>query len=286
MGERQNGPLGLQLHLDKIGYAPNFRPFGQSLRLVLPGPLGTPDWHIAAGHNRGKEAKHRDPPAGKTKLEKFKQDLIAKQVASREKKGKKRVEGLTDGELGDIPRLEKYKMRKDVALLFGAMWKEASEEFLSRVDGSPQDSIGVASTYRSVERDAIAWNNAFPKYLKATREDRLATGNEFGKKALQIIFDFMDHKKAPAGFSGHTHGIAADLTTREGGQVWTVNSDYAHQVGWQKTWLYGWLVAHAWKHNFYQLKTETWHWEYHPDGASGQCWDGKKTIAQRPVKKS
>jgi hypothetical protein len=112
---------------------------------------------------------------------------------------------------------------------------------------------------------------------------RLRTGDEYGPKALRIIFDFSNRRKAPPGFSGHTHGIAADLTTVESGHSWVVNSAYDHQVSWQKTWLYQWLVANAWKHKFYQLKSEAWHWEYHAGTPPSQCWGGQ--VKTRPIPK-
>lgn len=172
-------------------------------------------------------------------------------------------------------------MRKDIAPLFQRMWDVMEKEFKARSHASAGDSVGVASGYRSAEYDRGAWYRAFPKYYRNTLKDRLATGDEFGHKALIIIFRHMKGRKAPPGFSGHTLGIAADLTTRENGKTWTVNSDYNHQLGWQNTWLYKWLVANAWKHKFYQLKTETWHWEYHKDGPSEQCWGGQ--VTHRPV---
>jgi hypothetical protein len=73
----------------------------------------------------------------------------------------------------------------------------------------------------------------------------------------------MNFKKAPPGFSGHTHGIAADLKTTDNGREFTVNSNVEHQRGWQKTWLYKWLVANAWK-----------------------VFAGQATVAGRPVHKS
>ena len=101
------------------------------------------------------------------------------------------------------------------------------------------------------------------------------------------MFHAIEGKKAPAGFSGHTHGIAADMTTTEVGTVWTVNSDYEHQVGWQKTWLFKWLVENASQYDFYQLKKETWHWEYHDKepAKNDQCWGGSIPIKNRRVPK-
>jgi len=114
----------------------------------------------------------------------------------------------------------------------------------------------------------------------------METKDELGKRSLAIIFAFMNGKKAPPGFSRHTHGIAADLTTKEKGKEWVVNSNYGHQVGWQRTWLYQWLVDHAWEYDLYQLKTETWQREYHPETDHPEgCWAGKVKVQDRPVPK-
>lgn len=280
MGDRQNGPLGLYLHLDDR-FAPGFPQAGLPLRLVLPGPIGTSHWLAAAAVNRSRGDVHRHALNRSTRLEKFKKDVIALQVYKREHANPPKIAvlKLDESELGDIP--DKQKMRRDLAILFLKMWAEASKDHKARPDGIGTDSIGVASGYRSAIQDARAWERAFPKYFHATSKDRLATGDEFGRRSVQIFVHHMNGKKAPPGFSGHTQGIAVDLTTREKGNVWTVNSNYEHQVGWQKTWLYMWLVGNAWKHKFYQLKTETWHWEYHEDVPPTQCWGGK--VTHRPV---
>jgi hypothetical protein len=282
MGERQNGPLGLHLHLDDR-FAPGFRLSGLPTRFVLPGPIGTPNWLEGVGVNRSKAHAHRHALTRSPELEQFKKSVIALQVWMREheKPPKTPVIKLEKSELRDIP--DGKSLHKNVAPLFWTMWREIQRDHQARSDASATDTIGVASGYRSAEQDAVAWEGAFPKYYRATLEKRLSTGNEFGEKSVRIFVGHMNGLKAPPGFSGHTHGIAADLTTRENGQTWTVNSSYDHQVGWQKTWLYGWLVANAWRHKFYQLKTETWHWEYHKDDPPRQCWGGK--VADRPVKK-
>ena len=277
MSARQNGPLGFHLRLDDR-VAQSLPLLGHSLRLSLPGSIGTRTWHVAAGLSQRRAHEHQNHPPGGAPLKQFQQALIDMQIKAR---GRKAVDKLDDAELDKIPNQQ--RMRKDVAALFNRMWAEMQKEFKARSNATAGDSVGVASGYRSAEQDRTAWYRAFPKYYKNTLKDRLATGDEFGHKALVIIFRYMNGRKAPPGFSGHTLGIAADLTTHENGKTWTVNSDYNHQLGWQNTWLYKWLVANAWKHKFYQLKTETWHWEYHEDGPNQQCWDGQ--VTHRPVKK-
>lgn len=280
MGERQNGPLGLSLHLDDR-FAPGFLGSGLPSRMVIPGPLGTASWHKAAAITRSEAQAHHHTGTRSPDLERFKRALIAMQVASRLAKdpGRKPVLELKASDRGPIPGNQ--TMLKSVAAFFNKMWDEIKRDEKAQRGPTSDGSIGVVSGYRSAEQDARAWERAFHKYYEHTLKDRLATGHEFGKEALKVIFLYMNGKKAPPGFSGHTQGIAADLTTMENGKTWTVNSDFDHQTGWQKTWLYGWLVANAWKHKFYQLRTETWHWEYHETSPPNQCWAGR--ITHRPV---
>jgi hypothetical protein len=214
--------------------------------------------------------------------------LIAKQVANRKAQGQVAILGLPESELVHLTANPKQKMRKDVAKVFEEMWTAMNTERAALPEVSKSVSVGVASAYRDAKRDAIAWNNAFDgKYYRATLDERLATGDEFGSKALDLIFHFMNGKKAPPGFSGHTHGIAADLTTTENGRVWTVNSDVGHQRGWQTTWLYKWLVGKAGKYKFYQLQTETWHWEFHEgEPPLNTVYGGRATVSERRIKKS
>ena len=282
MGERQSGPLGLQLHLDPK-FAPGFPVSGLPLRLVLPAPLGSSAWHSGAAVNRSRAQTQAGSSGAVSALDKFKKALIAKQVAAREAQGKKAVLEIPVADLKQINGEKDKLLHKDVTVKFDAMWAEAHKEHANRTGAAKGDSIGVASAYRSAKDDERAWQGAFPKYYKNTLKQREATGDEFGSKSLDIIFRYMNGKKAPPGFSGHTHGIAVDLTTKENGKSFVVNSDYDHQLGWQKTWLYQWLVANAGKHKFYQLKSETWHWEYHAGRPPSQCWGGD--VKQRPVPK-
>lgn len=279
MGVRQNGPLGLYLHLE-TSLEPGFPRVPSPLRLVLPGPLGTATSNLRA---EAHPSAHPHLGGSNPRLETFKKALIAMQVRARESEHppKRAVIKLEDSELRLIDKAK--QMHKDVAPLFLKMWTEVHAAHKARTNSAAADSLGIASAYRSAEADMLAWQRAFPKYYSHTLEARQATGDEFGTLALRIIYQYMNWRKAPPGFSGHTRGIAVDLTTRDKGQTWTVNSDHGHQVGWQKTWLYGWLVENAWKHKFYQLKSETWHWEYHQDDPPRQCWGGH--VKHRPVPK-
>jgi hypothetical protein len=272
---------------------------GEGGHFVLPGPIrlksfGDDPWGVAGRNLLNLHLKPGPILSWAPRkdynraLAQFKRDLIAKQARSREKHHKKAILGLEPEELGHILGDRKLQMRKDVAEKFDLMWVAMKKDFMSPGGGSKGDSVGVASAYRDAEQDEVAWNKAFDKkYYNDTLENRLATGDEFGSEALEIIFQYMNFKKAPPGFSGHTHGIAADLKTTDNGKEFTVNSNVEHQRAWQKTWLYKWLVANAWKHKFYQLQSETWHWEYHEgDPPLKEVFAGQAPVSRRPVYKS
>jgi hypothetical protein len=222
------------------------------------------------GQNQGNQLAEREA---------FRRALLQMEIDARAREGKRFIVGIENSQLAPI--VDGQRMRSDVAKLFLKMWREVSEAHKARKGAAKGDSIGVASGYRTAEEDNRSWNRNFDLYCRLTRERRLRVGDEYGQKALKIMFAFSNRRKAPPGYSGHTHGIAADLKTTEAGRDWIVKSEYHHQVGWQKTWLYQWMVENAWKHGFYQLKSETWHWEYHEGTPPSQCWGGK--VKARPI---
>lgn len=295
MGERQVGPLGLHLELDD-GLFRSFRDTGCVQRLVVPGPLGSPEWSKARGAvclstaapvpapTVAKFVRPKVSTADLRKLSPAEEGLLdrlyAKQVGVRGGAGKA-IMGLPEGQrvpLKDIAGRAEFAAH--VAPKFKEMWQAMLD---AKKIERPDVTVSVASSYRNAEEDERAWQKAVRGYLTATKEARLATGDPFGEEALKVLFAWMNGKKAPSGFSGHTRGIAADLTTTEKGRTWTVISRREHQIGWQGTWLYKWLVENAAEYGFLQLKKETWHWEYHQTSSARGCYAGDVTIKQRRV---
>ncbi len=182
-------------------------------QLLRPGPIGHNPWNE------------------KVALEAFIRALLAKQIKSRRRHGSKPVWGLPDEDLK--PVADRKQMHKDVAPLFNKMWDEIVAAFKKRKDLAKGDSIGVASAYRSAETDNNKWYSYLPKYLRTTQQERMRTGEAFGlgPRSLEIVYRYMNGRKAPAGYSGHTHGIAADLRTTENGRSYTANADVGHQLG-------------------------------------------------------
>ena len=93
MSARQNGPLGFHLRLDDK-LAQGFPPLGHSLRLSLPGSIGTRTWHVAAGLCQRRAHEHQNHPPGGAPLKQFQQALIDMQIKVREGHGRKAVEKL------------------------------------------------------------------------------------------------------------------------------------------------------------------------------------------------
>ena len=195
MAARLNGPLGFHLRIDD-SFAPAFPQSGHSLRLTVPGAIGTQAWHVAAGLGRRKAQEHQRHPPGNSPLEKFQLALVEKQTKTREHNKQKAVDKLEDAELGPVPG-KKQRMRKDIAPLFNKMWDEIEKEFKARSNASAGDSVGVKSAYRSAEEDRMAWYGAFPKYYRNTLQDRLATGDEVRPKIPDDYLQLYERKEAP-----------------------------------------------------------------------------------------
>jgi len=267
---------------------------GEGGHFVLPGPLrlksfGDDPWGVAGRNLLNLHLKPGPILSWAPRkdynqaLAQFKRDLIAKQVEDRKKKGRTALLMLPEAQLTPIDK-DDHKLRKDIAPRFQEMWNELVAAHKARSNKAPGDSVGVASAYRDATADRIAWESAFRNtYYPQTLEARFKTGDEFGLEALEIIFIFMNKRKAPPGYSGHTHGIATDLMTTQGGQRHGASAGRDSQLAWKKTWLYQWLVDHAWKHNFYQLKMETFHWEFHSDGPGKDCYPGDWPSDRRTV---
>jgi len=87
-----------------------------------------------------------------------------------------------------------------------------------------------------------------------------------GSRAVEMLVDFIAHRKAAPGYSNHSHGIAVDFSTVEGGHTLTPetgksNKDLIrHNKRWEKSWLYRWLEAHQAEYGIERIPTGAWHW--------------------------
>jgi hypothetical protein len=122
--------------------------------------------------------------------------------------------------------------------------------------------IRVTSGYRSPEHDRDLWDKYFTKYMAKTQEMREATGDPLGSEAAHLMVKYIGKRKAPAGGSNHSNGIAVDLSMEMSGHV--VGNNYDDQHVWKGSWHYAWLMAHAASFGFKNYKAEAWHYDYKP----------------------
>lgn len=178
--------------------------------------------------------------------------------------GRKPFPGLREDQLEVVEG--RHEMSKDAAEQCKLLLKQARSDLRRRKEEGSREAlkvsdIAVYSAYRSVERDAAGWHNAFKKHLKATKNERAAlVGGEYGDKAVDMMVTIMRKFKAPPGFSKHTSGVAVDFRTVEDNVTLTANS--SKNGLWKKTWFHKWLVKNAGRFKFKPLATEAWHWEH------------------------
>jgi len=200
-------------------------------------------------------------PAGKLSRKKnitdeqyeFKQKCY-RMATSRIKPGKL-FGGVDDEELAPIPGSD-AKIRKealsDLQALIGAA-KAAGHH------------ITVGSGYRAPEEDMRIWSSAFDRmYLRDTKKEREKRwpDDPYGDEAAAYLLDQIKWRKAPPGSSNHSNGIAVDFHAVEGGKE--IPNMFKHQEAWRKSRVFAWLKANCGSHNFKNLASEAWHYDWKP----------------------
>jgi hypothetical protein len=176
--------------------------------------------------------------------------------------------GLDDKELAPIsgwPMHKPERFRKELLpslySLLGAM--KAAWQSGTVVKGiAPTDvkGIGIISGYRGPKEEMHLWDNYFLQYLTATAKAREATGDPYGSKAVDVVVNYIAHRKAAPGHSNHSNGTAVDLWAMS--KTHAIKNHYNNQSAWKASWHYAWLNANAHSFNFRNYKAEAWHWEY------------------------
>jgi LAS superfamily LD-carboxypeptidase LdcB len=161
-----------------------------------------------------------------------------------------------------------YKMRSDAAeaakkLLAAVRAELKTQQAAKTADAMKVTVIAITSGYRDPKKDFGLWDKYFEGYYKNTEADRAAlAGGPHGPAAVDFLAKYIGKYKAAPGYSNHTQGIAFDITTTEGGKVYT--ADKKQNAAWEKTWLRKWLLANAGTYGFRKLETEAWHWDWKP----------------------
>lgn len=211
-------------------------------------------------------------PISSKKLHKFgssdKTEFMRKVYAIHVKASDKKRDFVGDLPGKDIADIEcGIKARKDAALLCQQLLIAAREELQKQKQAKAGAAlrvkgIGIASGYRSANRQFSIWRQYFPKYYRLTEEKRKKLpGGEHAEAAARLLKSFIAKRLAAPGFSLHNSGIAIDFKT----------TDQGHHLGpsksqtqlWKKSWFFHWLMSNAMNFGFYQNThiDEPWHWE-------------------------
>lgn len=135
-------------------------------------------------------------------------------------------------------------------------------------------SIGLTSGYRGFEHDSKLWHAYYHKKYYRLNHAQLSRisyseGGIHGWKAVETMVNYIAPRKAAPGYSNHSHGIAVDFFTEEGGVQLTAetgksNKDLKrHNQRWEKSWFYKWLELHKRDYGVERIPSEAWHWEFH-----------------------
>lgn len=187
------------------------------------------------------------------------------------------VDTLPDGALDDV--VPGKKARKDAAAKAREMLDAARAKLAA--DGLTDTiRIGVLSAYRSADHQFDIWQGkttqgkgGFPHYYAQTKATRRHPkyGGEHSDKAAAYLAEYMAQCVAAPGYSNHQDGLALDLGTRKGkGRLVKL---------YEGSWFHDWMKKNASTYHFEPLRSEAWHWTYHPPsgGSKSEAWSSEVT---------
>ena len=185
--------------------------------------------------------------------------------------GSSYVSNLPPGELAPI---EGREAQKDAAKSMRDLLREARAK-LAAEGLADRYRIGITSAYRPATRQFEIWQGrtfdgkssggGFPYYYAEAKAKRIVREGDYSREAAKKFVDYFAGYIASPGYSNHQDGLAFDLGTGQVGKG-------LGKIGWS-SWFRKWLEANAERFHFYPLKTEAWHWTYHPpSGASSEAW--------------
>jgi hypothetical protein len=200
----------------------------------------------------------------------FRDAVLARHIANSSQNGKiPPAPDLTFDELAVVaPGKRKsdppYQLRKAAAAACLLLLDAARK-------ANPQDTIGIASAYRSPEHDRELWLGYFRKYYWETLHKRRSFfSGPLGPEAVGFMAHYVGKWKAAPGYSNHSKGIAVDFHYKHGKrELKCVHAD-SSLAAWKSTPFYQWLAGttgedgHAKDFGFRPYHPEPWHWEYKP----------------------
>ena len=177
---------------------------------------------------------------------------------------------------GQLDPIEGREAQKEAAkwmrdLLSEARAKLAAEGLADRY------RIGITSAYRPATRQFEIWQGrtfdgkssggGFPYYYAEAIKQGIVRDGDFSRAAAEKVASYLGGYIASPGYSNHQDGLAFDLGTGQVGKG-------LGRLGW-KSWFRKWLEQNAARFHFYPLKTEAWHWTFHPPAGSSEAWEAE-----------
>lgn len=186
-------------------------------------------------------------------------------------------------ELVDKEGEKEFKLRSGVAGRCRSLLHEVRDKLNNdKQAGDPVartvTRIGLTSAYRGPAYDEGLWRNYFrTKYYRANlskivAKSKFTAGSRqydaVTMEAARGLVEYIKDNKAAPGFSNHTHGIAVDFVTVQGGRAYTADTGKNRAKtnhDWEQTWFYKWLNLEATKRKYgiRRIESEAWHWEFH-----------------------
>lgn len=212
----------------------------------------------------------------------FRNRVLAAHIAS---KGRAPFPDLSSEQLQTLENVPgtKIKTLPATAAAAGRLLDAANADLARAQQAGDADALrtirlSVISGHRSSQVQKGLWLRYFSAkggYYDTTQvaRERLPDGPH-SDQAVRYMLERQDNggfglggRIAAPGYSNHQNGIAIDFSQeRRKGHGIRNKSDSKSRARWRSTWFHHWLRKNAKIFFFQPLKTEEWHWEYHPPG--------------------
>jgi len=131
----------------------------------------------------------------------------------------------------------------------------------------------------------------FREMAAAAKKDKitLTVGSAYRTRAQEeATAAKIKNRKAFAGFSPHSMGLAVDINLKTTGYEYTefTTGNFGKVLDMLESPIYKWLSAHAYEHGFYPFANEPWHWEYNPNDDWASKFFSDKPDLQAKIKEA
>jgi D-alanyl-D-alanine dipeptidase len=181
--------------------------------------------------------------------------------------GERRVNRLSHAVLKE----RAFKLAKD----------DFDKAFVEKLDPTPING-------QQMNIDAAA---KFREMAAAAKKDKvtLTVGSAYRTRAAEeATAKKIKNRKAFAGFSPHSMGLAVDINLKTAGYDYEEfrTGNFGKVLDMLESPIYKWLSAHASEHGFYPFANEPWHWEYNPNDDWASKFFSDKPDLQAKIKEA